>query len=87
MGIASTEISVKLVSDVLVQGEATAATRDATGVGSITVLGVTFGIDADTDFEDENDMPVTVLSEIDNLISAILTPPQLVKVVDNENIL
>ena len=83
-GILATEVSVKLESDVLVQGEATAATGDAASGGTITVLGVTFDFDAVTDFEDVDESNMIDV-QINALISDISAAPVLVKIEDNQS--
>lgn len=84
-GITATEVEVKELSDVIVQGYATAAMGDAITGGTMTVLGLEFNFGASdtTDFEDENDKPMGS-AEINALIAAIATTPQLVKIKDNE---
>lgn len=84
-GITATEVEVKDLNDVEVQGYATAATGDATG-GSMTVLGIKFDFTpGTTDFENENDVNMKV-PEIDTLITTIKaqTTPQLVKIQDDD---
>lgn len=82
--IIATEIDVTEQDDVIVQGEATAATGSATTGGMITVLGVEFSFDALTDFEDKDDNDMTQV-QIDSLINGISpATPQLIKIKDNE---
>ena len=86
-GITATEVEVKELSDVVVQGYATAAIGDATAGGTMTVLGLEFDFGAKgiTVFEDENDSPMGS-AEINALITAIATTPQLVKIQDNNDL-
>lgn len=83
-GITATEIDIKAQSDVIVQGNATNATGDAASGGTITVLGILFSFDAVTDFENSDDINLS-LGEIDSLINSISAiTPQLLKIEDNE---
>lgn len=81
-GITATEVEVKEVSDIVVQGYATAATGIPSD-GTITVLGVKYRFDTGTDFENENDIDMDGAA-INALIAAINTTPQLVKMQDDE---
>lgn len=85
-GIAATEVAIKDPGDVLVRGEATAATGDAASGGTITVLGVTFDFDAVTDFEDvdESNMIDVEINALISDINNVLLPPQLLKIEDKE---
>jgi hypothetical protein len=90
-GIIAIEIDVKEPGDVVVRGYTNAADGDAAG-GSVTILGVNFIFNADTDFEidaaieGELDTPVTDPAEIKNLIDSMSATSQLVKVqVDKES--
>jgi len=78
-GITATEVDVKEVDEVKVQGYATAATGSAAAGGTMTVLGITFDFDGTTEFEDENDGDMDA-AKIDALISAISISPQLVEI-------
>lgn len=78
-GIIATEVKIKELSEVIVQGNATEATAS-----SMTVLGVTFGTDGLTDFENESDVNLSI-TEITELINSISpTTPRLIKIKDNE---
>jgi len=90
-GIDAVEVDVKELSDVIVQGPASAATGSADIGGDITVLGITFkftdSTNADpTDFEDENDANLNS-GEIDALLSDInntSTATKLLKIEDKK---
>jgi len=83
-GIIATEIDVREQDDVIIQGNATASTGNAASGGTITVLGIQFSFDALTDFEDINDVDLS-LTQIDALINSIsLSTPRLIKIKDNE---
>jgi hypothetical protein len=90
-GIDAVEVDVKELSDVIVQGPASAATGSAGIGGDITVLGITFkftdSTNADpTDFEDENDVNLNS-GEIDALLSDInntSTATKLLKIEDKK---
>ena len=82
-GIIAVEVDLKEESDVVLQGYATAATGDATNGGTITILGVTFNFVESTDFEDVNDINM-INSQVDALINAISSTPQLLKVQDDQ---
>ena len=78
-GIIATEVELEELSDVVVQGYATAATGNAAG-GMMTVLGVEIEYDIDTIFEDDNELRITG-SDITALIDSISpATPKLVKV-------
>ena len=81
-GITATEVEVKELSDVKVQGYATDAVGDENG-GSMTILGVEFVYEASTKFEDKNDMDI-VGPNITALIISIAATPQLVKIQDDD---
>ncbi len=81
-GITAIEIDVKEPDKVVVQGIATAATGDSSN-GTITVFGITFYIDNKTDFEDANDVDLSVAA-VNSLLNNISITPQLVKVEDKK---
>ena len=81
-GITATEVEVKELSDVKVQGYATDAVGDENG-GSMTILGVEFVYEASTKFEDKNDMDI-VGPNITALIISIAATPQLVRIQDDD---
>ena len=66
--------------DVLLEGVVTATTGDATS-GSVTVLGVIFPVDIDTDFEDENDMDYP---DPNDFFTAITRGSSIVKIKDKK---
>jgi hypothetical protein len=81
-GITATEVEVKVLNDVVVQGYATEATGVPSG-GTMPVLGIEFSSDNSTASEDEND--ITMLGiDINALITAIQKTPQLVKIQDDD---
>jgi len=78
-GITANEVDVKELSDIVVQGYATAALGDSSG-GTMTVLGVEVEYEADTKFEDENE-DLILGQDITDLIASISpTTPKLVKI-------
>jgi len=83
-GITATEVELRDLDKVVVQGNATAASGDSTG-GTMTVLGVEFDFDdVETDFEDENDAPLSSI-EINDLIDSIRAgTPRFVKIEDDD---
>ena len=90
-GITAIEVDIKGsdVGEVIVQGYATVATGNPS-LGTMTVLGVTFNFDfSTTDFEIDSDVEGAVdidmsKSQVNDLITAINTAPQLVKIVDKK---
>jgi hypothetical protein len=79
--IIATEVDIKEPSDIVLQGYATAATGNAISGGEITILNVVFKFDGLTDFENENDQDLNNI-QINALISAISSEPQLIKIED-----
>lgn len=78
-GITATEVEVDEADDIKLQGYATAASGNATD-GSITVLGITYSIDSNTEFEGEY-----TIDSIAQLISAIENGDMvLVKIKDEQ---
>lgn len=89
-GITAVEVDVNTeeVSEVVVQGYATAVIGDPSG-GTMTVLGVTFNFDGTTDFEIDSDIEgeedeIMMPDEKQALIDAIKVAPQLVKIEDKK---
>lgn len=81
--VTAVEIDVDESDDIILQGNATAATGDASG-GSITVLGVSYTFDTDTEFEKNDDSDMSN-DEINALINTIQTSsPQLIRIEDDE---
>ena len=85
-GILATEVDIRETGDVIVQGYATTANGDETS-GTIAVLGITFIYDTTTSFEIDSDIEGDpdinmTPSQINDLISAIQSAPQLVTIED-----
>ena len=84
--VTATKVRRVTSGEVILQGDAKAATIDgpAPNTGTITILGVTFDFVAVTDFENESDV-ILSNTEIDSLISGIgSTTPELLKIKDTD---